>query len=292
MNAGHVLVAGWGVGLVMSDRQRYPSDVTDEQWALIGPFLDAWRVKRISVAGRCGEQDLREIVNAILYQNRTGCQWAYLPHDLPQKPVTYYYFAAWRDDGTDAAIHDLLRCQTREKAGRPEDPSAVALDTQSIKAANHVPAATTGKDAGKRVPGRKRGIAVDALGLIIAVVVTAASVTDNAIGIRLLDKVAAHAPTVTHAWVDAGFKQDFAVHGAVLGIDIEVVKRSDILPGFVPVKKRWLVEQAFGTLMLHRRLVREYEIKPESSVSRTLWASMVTMVRRLTGTSTRTWRPR
>src|SRR3954465_4432747 len=136
----------------MSDRKRYPSDVTDGQWALIGPCLDAWRATRISVAGRRGEQDLREIVNAILYQNRTGCQWAYLPHDLPQKPVTYYYFPLWRDDGTDQVIHDLLRCQAREKAGRREDPTAVALDTQSIHAANHVPAATTGKDAGKRVP--------------------------------------------------------------------------------------------------------------------------------------------
>jgi transposase len=292
MSAGHVPVVNRGVGLVMGERKPYPSDVTDEQWALIGPFLDAWRATRVSVAGRHGEQDLREIVNAILYQNRTGCQWAYLPHDLPQKPVTYYYFSLWRDDGTDQTIHDLLRCQVREKAGRAEDPSAVAIDTQSIKAANHVPAATTGKDAGKRVPGRKRGLAVDALGLIIAVVVTAASVTDNTIGIRLLDKVAEHAPTVTHAWVDAGFKQDFAVHGAVLNIDIEVVKRSDALPGFVPVKKRWLVEQAYGTLMLHRRLVREYEIKTESSVSHTLWASMATMVRRLTGTSTPTWRHR
>lgn len=276
----------------MSDRRPYPSDVTDAQWAVIGPFLEAWRAKRVSVAGRHGAQDLREVLNAILYQNRTGCQWAYLPHDLPQKPVTYYYFAAWRDDGTDAAIHELLRCQAREQAGRREDPTAVALDTQSIKAANHVPAATTGKDAGKLVPGRKRGLAVDALGLIIAVVVTAASVTDNAIGIRLLDQVAAHAPSVTHAWVDAGFKQDFAVHGAVLGIDIEVVKRSDATPGFVPVKKRWLVEQAYGTLMLQRRLVREYESRVESSVSRTLWASMATMMRRLTGTSTPTWRTR
>jgi transposase len=238
----------------MGDRKPYPSDVTDAQWALIGPFLHAWRSRRVSVAGRHDEQDLREVVNAILYQNRTGCQWAYLPHDLPQKPVTYYYFGLWRDDGTDVTIHDLLRCQTREKAGRAEDPSAVAVDTQSIRAANHVPAATTGKDAGKKVPGRKRGLAVDALGLIIAVVVTAASVTDNAIGIRLLDKVAEHTPTVTHAWVDAGFKQDLAVHAAVLGIDVEVVKRSDSKPGFVPVKKRWIVEQVYGTLMLHRRL--------------------------------------
>jgi transposase len=221
----------------MGDRKPYPSDVTDEQWALIGPFLEAWKAKRVSVSGHQGEYDLREIVNAILCQNRTGCQWAYLPHDLPQKSATYYYFALWRDDGTDQAIHDLLRCQARERAGRREDPTAVALDTQSLRAANHVPAATTGKDAAKRVPGRKRGLAVDALGLIIAVVVTAASVTDNAIGIRLLDKVTEHTPTVTRAWVDAGFKQDVAVHGAVLVVDVEIVKRSDTGQGFVPVRK-------------------------------------------------------
>ncbi|MEV0610946.1 IS5 family transposase [Polymorphospora rubra] len=276
----------------MGDRKPYPSDVTDEQWALIGPFLDAWKSGRVSVSGHQGGYDLREIVNAIFYQNRTGCQWAYLPHDLPPKSATYYYFALWRDDGTDQAIHDLLRCQTRERAGRSEDPTAVVLDTQSIRAANHVPAATTGKDAAKKVPGRKRGLAVDTLGLIIAVVVTAASVTDNAIGIRLLDNVVAHTPTVTRAWVDAGFKQDMAVHGAVLGIDVEIVKRSDTTPGFVPVRKRWIAEQVNGTLMLHRRLVREYESRPESSVSRTLWASMATMVRRLTGTSTPSWRHR
>ncbi|MFV2104907.1 transposase, partial [Micromonospora sp. LOL_024] len=219
-------------------------------------------------------------------------QWAYLPHDLPPKSATYYYFALWRDDGTDQVIHDLLRCQAREKAGRREDPSAVVLDTQSIRAANHVPAATTGKDAGKKVPGRKRGLAVDALGLIIAVVVTAASVTDNAIGIRLLDKVTEHTPTVTRAWVDAGFKQDLALHGAVLGVDVEVVKRSDTKPGFVPIRKRWIVEQVNGTLMLHRRLAREYESRAESSVSRTLWASTANIVRRLTGTSTPSWRHR
>ncbi|WBB50231.1 IS5 family transposase [Verrucosispora sp. WMMA2044] len=278
----------------MGDRKPYPSDVSDEQWELIGPFLQAWKTKRVavSVSGQPGDYDLREIVNAIFYQNRTGCQWAYLPHDLPPKSATYYYFALWRDDGTDQVIHDLLRCQAREKAGRQEDPSAVVLDTQSIRAANHIPAATTGKDAAKKVSGRKRGLAVDALGLVIAVVVTAASVTDNTIGIRLLDKVVAHTPTVSRAFVDAGFKQDLALHGAVLGVDVEVVKRSDTRPGFVPIRKRWIVEQVNGTLMLHRRLVREYESRPESSVSRTLWASTANIVRRLTGTSTPSWRHR
>ena len=274
----------------MDDRAPYPSDVTDAQWAVLEPFLLAWKAKHPSVSGHQGRYELREIINAIFYQNRTGCQWAYLPHDLPPKSATYYYFALWRDDGTDAAIHDLLRCQARERAGRAEDPTAVVLDTQSIRAANHVPAATTGKDAGKRVPGRKRGLAVDVLGLIIAVVVMAASATDNQIGVRLLDKVVAHTPTVTKAWVDAGFKDDVAIHGAVLGIDVEQVKRSDTTSGFIPVKRRWVVEQTHGTLMLHRRLTREYETRTASSVSRTLWASAANLVRRLTGTSTPSWR--
>ncbi|MGC5033952.1 IS5 family transposase, partial [Micromonospora sp. DT229] len=219
----------------MGERAAYPSDLTDDQWAVVGPFLQAWKDQHPSVSGHQGRYELREIVNAIFYQNRTGCQWAYLPHDLPPKSATYYYFALWRDDGTDQTIHDLLRCQARERAGRREDPTAVVLDTQSIRAANHIPAATTGKDAAKKVPGRKRGLAVDALGLIIAVVVTAASVTDNAIGIRLLDNVRAHTPTVTKAWVDAGFKDDVQIHGAINGIDVEQVLRSDTTAGFVPV---------------------------------------------------------
>ena len=272
------------------ERKAYSTDLTDAQWALIDPFLRAWKAKRPSPSGHTGRYDLREIVNALFYQNRTGCQWMLLPHDLPPWSAVGYYFRLWRDDGTDQTIHDLLRCQVRERAGRSEDPSAVALDTQSIRAANHVPAATTGKDAAKRVPGRKRGLAVDALGLIIAVVVTAASATDNQIGVRLLDRVVEHTPTVTKAWVDAGFKDDVAIHGAVRGIDVEQVKRSDSRAGFVPIPKRWIVEQVNGTLLLHRRLPREYEIRPASSESRTWWAATANLVRRLTGTATATWR--
>lgn len=274
----------------MGERVGYPSDLSDRQWALIGPFLWAWKAKRPSPSGHEGRYDLRAIVNAIFYQNRTGCQWMYLPNDLPPWSAVYYYFKLWRDDGTDQAIHDLLRCQAREKAGRAEDPTAVVLDTQSVRVANHVPAATTGKDAGKKVPGRKRGLAVDVLGLIIAVVVTAASATDNQIGTDLLDKVVEHTPAVTRAFVDAGFKDQVMIHGAVLGITVEQVRRADTRPGFVPVAKRWVVEQTHGTLMLHRRLVRDYEILPASSVSHTLWASTANLTRRLTGTTTPTWR--
>ncbi|KUL40000.1 IS5 family transposase [Actinoplanes awajinensis] len=274
----------------MAERRAYPSDLSDEQWARIEPFLGAWKRKRPSASGHQGGYELREIVNTIIYQNRTSCQWDYLPHDLPPKSAVYYYFALWRDDGTDQVIHDLLRCQVRERAGRAEDPSAIVLDTQSVRAANHVPAATTGLDAAKKVPGRKRGLAVDTLGLIIAVVVTAASVTDNVIGVRLLDKVVEYTPTVTKAWVDAGFKDDVEIHGAVLGIGVEQVKRTDKTPGFVPVRKRWVVEQTNGTLMMHRRLTRDYETRPASAQSRVWWASTANLLRRLTGTATPSWR--
>ncbi|MCZ9346031.1 transposase [Streptomyces sp. TRM76130] len=124
---------------------------------MIEPVINTWKDRRRSVSGHQGAYDMREIVNAILYQGgRTGCQWAYLPHDLPPKSATYYYFAAWRDDGTDQVIHEVLGCQVPERARRLEDPTLVVLDTQSVHVAAGVPAATTGNDPAKRVPGRKR----------------------------------------------------------------------------------------------------------------------------------------
>ncbi|MDT0301290.1 transposase [Streptomonospora wellingtoniae] len=101
----------------MTQRKPYPSDLSDERWALIKPVIAAWKAAHPSVSGHQGAYDMREIVNAILYQGRTGCQWAFLPHDLPPSSAVYYYFAAWRDEGTDQTIHDLLRWHTREKRG-------------------------------------------------------------------------------------------------------------------------------------------------------------------------------
>jgi transposase len=274
----------------VSERAPYSTDLSDERWELIRPVLTAWKNAHPSVSGHCGQFELREIVNGILYQARAGCAWRLLPHDLPSWSAVYYYFAKWRDDGTDQVIHDLLRWQVRERAGRAEDPTAVVLDSQTVRAANNVPAATTGLDAGKKSPGRKRGIATDVIGLIIAVVVMAASTHDNVIGTALLDKVAADNPTVTKAWVDAGFKDAVAIHGALLGVDVEVVKRDPDVKGFVPEPKRWVVEQTWGSLILHRRLVRDYEARPESSASMVYWSAIDNMTRRLTDTATPTWR--
>ncbi|MFD7057702.1 IS5 family transposase [Streptomyces mirabilis] len=274
----------------MSDRQSYKSDLSDERWALIEPVITSWKARHTSVSGHQGSYDMREIVNALLYQSRTGCQWDYLPHDLPPAGAVKYYFYKWRDDGTDQTIHDLLRWQVREKKGRLADPSLVVLDTQSLHAAAGVPADTTGRDAAKKVPGRKRGLAVDVLGLVIAVVVLAASVHENAFGTALLDKVAANAGTVKKALVDQGFKKTVLDHGQQVGIDVEVVERNPADTGFVPQVKRWIVEQTNGILMLHRRLVRDYEHRTASAESRVYWAISDRMSRMLTDTSTPAWR--
>jgi transposase len=140
------------------------------------------------------------------------------------------------------------------------------------------------------VPGRKRCLVVDVLGLVIAVVVLAASAHGNTAGIALLDQVAASAPAVSTALAGQGFKSSVVAHGATMGIDVQVVERNPADKGFVPQPKRWVVGQTFGILSFRRRLVRDYEHKSASSASRVYWAMTGVMARRLTGTSVPSWR--
>jgi transposase len=274
----------------MSMRKPYPSDLTDEQWELVEPVIAAWKARHPSVSGHQGKYAMREIVNAILYQNRTGCQWEFLPHDMPPPGAVKYYFYLWRDEGTDQDIHDLLRWQLRERRKRLADPSLVVLDTQSIHVAVGVPATTTGKDAAKRVPGRKRCLAVDVLGLVIDCVVLPASAHENTAGIALLNGVTEQCDTVTRALVDQGFKKKVVEHGRHVGIDVEIVERNPDDKGFIPQARRWIVEQTNGILMFYRRLVRDYEHRPASSRSRVFWAMTSVMSRRLTRATIASWR--
>lgn len=175
---------------------------------------------------------------------------------------------------------------------RLEDPSLIILDIQSVSAAAGVPKIATGLDANKKVSGRKRGLSVDVLGLIIGVVVLAASARDNAAGTTLLDQAAERCGMrLEKARVDQGFKGEVVIHGAWLDVTIEVVRpnRADQGKGFVPQPKRWVVEQTNATLLLHRRPAREYDHLPDTSASRAYWASTANMTRRLT-TPSPTWR--
>jgi transposase len=276
----------------MTERKPYPSDLSDARWALIGPKLQAWQQARIDrrPTSQPATIDLRDVFNAILYINRTGIAWKYLPHDFPPHTTVYYYFGLWRDEGIFQQLNLDLAGLVRIKEGRDPQPTAAILDTQSIKTSTNVPAADQGIDAAKKIVGRKRGILTDTLGIILAVIVCSASLTDNNIGIKLLNQAKATYPTISKAWVDTGFKTKAVEHGATLGIDVEVVPRNTQVKGFSVVKRRWVVERSFGWLMFHRRLARDYETHPASSKSMIQIGMIDNLAKRATDETTPTWR--
>jgi len=276
----------------MTERPAYPSDLSDARWALIAPRLTAWRQARTDagVRGRPASHDLREIFNAILYVNRTGIPWRYLPHDFPPYRTVYGYFAAWSKEGIFTELNYRLTGLVRDHHGRQVTPTASVMDSQSVKTSTNVPTATQGTDAGKKIVGRKRGIITDTLGLLLAVIVTAASVSDNTIGIDLLDRATTTHPTLAKTWVDAGFKKTVVEHGATLGIDVETVTKDPQVKGFSVVKRRWVVERTLGWIMQHRRLARDYEALPDNSASMITIAMIDNLTKRLTGETTPTWR--
>ncbi|MFC9978163.1 IS5 family transposase [Spirillospora sp. NPDC127200] len=277
----------------MTSRRGYPSDLSDARWALIEPVLDAWREDRLAGAlsiGRPPEHDLRAIMDAILYVDRTGIPWRYLPHDFPPWATVYGYFAHWRDDGVFAELNGLLRRLVRTTGGRAPDPSACVIDAQSVKTSTNVPAAGQGVDAAKKIVGRKRNIVTDTLGLLLAVLVTAASVQDSIAGTTLIDCIAADHPHIRTTWVDGGYRAHLVEHAATRGIDMQIVQRPPGTRGFTPLPRRWVVERTLGWLMQHRRLARDYETLPASSEAMIHIASINLMTRRLTGENTPTWR--
>lgn len=279
----------------MTSRRPYPSDLSDARWALIEPALTEWRAARMKARAEAGvvvpdpATSLRDVFDAILYVNRTGIAWKYMPHDFPPHTTVYYYFAAWAKDGLFGELGYELTGLARKKDGRAPGPTAAIIDTQSVKTSVNVPLTSQGVDAAKKIVGRKRGIVTDTLGLVLAVIVCAASLTDNTIGTRLLGQAKAAYPTVTKAWADTGFKNQAVEHGATLGIDVEVVPRNTQTRGFKVVKRRWVVERSLGWLMLHRRLARDYEKLEANSESMIRIAMIDNLTKRITDETTPTW---
>jgi len=245
-------------------RRTYPSDLSEAQWSLIEPTLTAWRAARRGPGVAARVHELREIVNAILYVCRTGIAWAYLPHDFPPYKTVYDYYAKWEVDGTTDTVHDLLRRRVRVVEGRAPESTAAIIDSQSVKTSCNVGEPSQGIDAGKKIKGRKRHIATDVLGLLLVVIITAASVQDSVGGKQVLDHLAAAHSSVSLAWVDGGYNAAVIRHGAQRKIHVEVVKRPSV-KGFHVLPRRWVVERTLGWLMQYRRLVRDYEALPQRS---------------------------
>ena len=166
-------------------RQQYRSDLSDEQWVILEPMLPPSRTQH---GGTPRRVDLRAVLDTLLYQNRTGCQWDMLPHDLLPKSTVYDYFAQWRDDGTWAKIVRLLRTRVREQEGREPTPSAACIDSQSVKT-TEVGGTERGYDGGKKIKGRKRHVLVDTIGLLLVVLITSAALDDGAAAIKLLAQI-------------------------------------------------------------------------------------------------------
>ena len=216
-----------------------------------------------------------------MYLDRTGCAWRYLPADFPPWQTVYGYFAAWRDDGTLARLHDALRAQVRAAGGRDPEPTAAVIDSQSVRAADTVPKATRGWDNAKKVNGRKRHIAVDTTGLLLAVVITAACVQDRDAARPLLWNLRRACRRVRLVWADAGYAAGkLATWAAALRLTVQVVAKRDP-HAFEILPRRWVVERTFAWISKHRRTVRDYGHLTASHEAMILWAMIVLMARRL-----------
>ncbi|MFE5302231.1 IS5 family transposase [Streptomyces sp. NPDC056632] len=255
--------------------------MTDAEWAEVRAALPVpgW------LEGRGGQPEgycHRQMVDAVRYLVAGGVSWRSMPADFPAWDRVYAFFRRWRDKGWTAEFHDRLRDRVREAAARDREPTAGIIDAQSVKAAASVPAAARGFDGGKKVNGRKRHIVVDTLGLLLTVVVTAASVTDREAGQTLLARLRERHWRITRVWADGGYTGHLVdLARSMLRIALTVVKRSDDTTGFVVLPKRWLVERTFAWLMRSRRLVRDYESRTDSAEAMVLWSMSMVMSRRL-----------
>ena len=247
------------------------NELTDAQWTLIMPYLPMKRKRK---------HDLRIIFNAILSINRTGTQWRNLDSRYPYWEIVYYYFRVWTKSGIIDTINTELVKLERERQGKAAEPSANTIDSQTVKIAPFIPE-DKGIDGGKKINGRKRHIITDTLGLIIALVVTAANKHDGVTACSFFNKVINRFKNTKCIFADHSYQGQFKKLMDENSITLEIAAKPESAKGFVPVKIRWVVERTFGWMNFFRRLAKDYERKVQNSESMIYLAQIQIILNRL-----------
>lgn len=256
---------------------RYPSDISDEEWSYVAPYLVLNRLD-----GENRRHDLRLVFNALRWLAKSGATWRMMPHEFPPWPVVYQQMRRWLKAGCFEAIVRDLRVLLREREGRKSDPSAVILDSRTMQSTPES-GGRGGYDGAKRRKGSKVHAAVDTLGHLLALHVTPADEQDRAQVERLARQVQEETgQNVTLAYVDQGYTGETAKEGAEShGIELEVVKHTEAKRGFVLLPRRWVVERSFAWAARFRRLARDYERLAKTLAAFHYLAFACLMLRRL-----------
>jgi putative transposase len=268
------------VPIYQDDSARYASDMNDREFELVAPH-----VVQKSGSGKKRTVDIREVLNALFYRTRTGCQWRMLPTDFPAWNHVWYYYRKWRNDGTLQRINTLLRRAVRMQADRDPDPSVAIIDSQSIETTEM--GGEKGFNSAKQVKGRKRHLMTDTLGLILFVVVCAVCISNSDGAEYIFHETEGRFPRLHTILVDQGYKSwlvEFAKRW--FGIIVDIVQRPTAQREFVAQPQRWKIERTFGWLDWSRILSKEYERTTESSESNIYLASIRLMLRRLASPTT------